>query len=251
MAYTSPSVTASGISFATFQSGGLSGQLEGLITAAAATLAPTVAHTWTENGGGSSGGLLAAGTYYSVVTESNGFGETTKGPESSQITVTATHIPRITFQALKSGNTARNVYIGAVGGSTGGPYTLYATGITTATYDLAAAAPTSSFAVAPPTINTTGLTSTATNKTLELLRSGKDGNLEDVFRYLAQIVTNFNRGNPVTFDAAIAKLRHAHAVFAMLNTACSEIGTLIDANPGTLSTQATPIGGRRTIRTWP
>src|SRR5262249_22977883 len=109
MAYSNPSVTASGTSFAQFQAGGLSGQLERLITAAAATLAPTVAHTWNATGGGASGGLLAAGTYYSVVTESNGYGETTAGPESSQITVASTNIPRITFQSLKSGNISRNV----------------------------------------------------------------------------------------------------------------------------------------------
>ena len=35
------------------------------------------------NGGGASGGLLAAGTYYFVVTETNGFGETTAGPVSA------------------------------------------------------------------------------------------------------------------------------------------------------------------------
>jgi hypothetical protein len=257
MAYTNPSVTASGATFAQFQARGLSGHLELLIAAQAATLAPTVAHTWTENGGGSSGGLIAAGTYYSVVTETNGFGETTAGPESSQITVTATHIPRITFQTLKSGNTARNVYVGAVGGSSGGPYTLYATGITTATYDLAAAAPTNSFAVAPPTVNSTGLTYSlggtlgTQNKSLDLLRAGERNDLQRVYRRLAQVLTDFNRGNPQTFNGVIGQFKHAHIVFAMLATACQEIGTLLDANPGTFSTVATPIGGRKTVRTWP
>ena len=36
----------------------------------------------------------------------------------------------------------------------------------------------------------------------------------------------------------------------MLATACAEMGTLIDANPGTLGTAATPIGGRKLVRTW-
>ena len=251
MANTNPSITASGKTFGQFQVGGLSGQIEGLIAAAAATLAPTVAHTWTATGGGASGGSLAAGTYYSVVTESNGFGETTAGPESSQISVSATNIPRITFQTLKTGNVSRNVYIGAANGSSGGPYTLYATGITASTYDLSAAAPSNSFAVAPPTVNTTGLTSSNSVKPLELVRAGEHGNLQDAYRYLSEACTNFNRGNPVTFNGLLAKLRHAHAVFAILATACAEIGTLIDANPGTLGTSATPIGGRRTVRTWP
>jgi hypothetical protein len=255
MAYSAPSVTASGTSFAQFQAGGASGHLELLITAQAATLAPTVAHTWTATGGGASSGLLAAGTYYSVVTESNGFGETTKSPESTQITVSSGNKPRITFQTLKTGNVSRNVYIGAVNGLTGGPYTLYASGITTSTYDLVAAAPTNSYAVAPPTVNTTGLTSTSgtmvQNKTLELLRSCKDGNLEDAFRFLRTVIADFNRGDPVPFSAALAKLRHAHAVFAILDTLCSEMGTLIDANAGTLGTTANQIGNRKAVRTWP
>jgi hypothetical protein len=252
MAYSSPSVTASGTTFAQFQAGGLSGQLEKLITAAAATLAPTVAHTWTAAGGGASGGLLAAGTYYSVVTESNGFGETTAGPESTQITVAATNQPQITFQTLKSGNISRNVYISAVNSASGGPYFLYATGITTATYVLAVAAPTNSWStVKPPTVNSTGLTDTGTNKTLELLRSGERNDLQQAYRFLAEVCTQFNRGSPVAFNGTIAKLRHAHAVFAMLATACAEIGVLIDANPGTFSTVALPIGNRKTVRTWP
>jgi hypothetical protein len=256
MSYTAPTVVASGTTFAQFQAGGASGQLEALIAAQGPTLAPTVAHTWTENGGGSSGGLIAAGTYYSVVTESNGFGETTKGPESTQITVTATHIPRITFQSLKSGNTSRNVYVGAVNGSSGGPYTLYASGITASTYDLAVAAPTNSYAMAPPTVNTTGFTyvdanGVTHNKRLELLRACKDGNFEDVFRYLRTVVADFNRGNPMGFGGTIARLRDVHAVFALMGTLCSEMGTLIDANPGTLGRTINQIGNTGTKRTWP
>jgi hypothetical protein len=251
MAYTNPSITASGATFAQFQAGGLTGQVEKLVTAAAATADPTTAATWTNTGGGSSGGLLAAGTYYGVITESNGIGETKISSEQTQITVSAGNIPRITFAALKTGNTSRNVYIGAKNGSTGGPYTLYATGITAATYDLSIAAPTNSYAVNPPTVNTTGLTSSVTNKPLELIRAAKQGNLEDVYRYLAKALTEFNRGQPVTFNGILAKVRHAHTAFAMLATACAEIGTLMDANPGTLSSQATPIGGQRVIRTWP
>jgi hypothetical protein len=256
MSYSAPSVTASGATFAQFQAGGAAGHLELLIGAQAATLAPTVAHTWTENGGGSSGGLLAAGTYYSVVTESNGFGETTKGPESAQITVTATHKPRITFQALKTGNISRNVYIGAVNGASGGPYTLYASGITTSTYDLIAAAPTNSYAMTPPTVNTTGFTYTDSNsivhnKRLELLRACKDGNFEDVWRFLRTVIADFNRGNPMSFGATLTRLRDAHAVFALLDTLCSEMGTLIDANAGTLGRTTNQIGNGLARRTWP
>ena len=49
----------------------------------------------------------------------------------------------------------------------------------------------------------------------------------------------------------MSKLRHAHVVFAMLSTLCSEMGTLIDANAGTLGTVVTPIGTPAGHRTWP
>ena len=68
------------------------------------------------------------------------------------------------------------------------------------------------------------------------MRAGKDGNLETAYQYLGQLILDFNRGNPMSFSGTMEKLRHAHAVFAMLNTLCSEMGTLIDANAGTLGT---------------
>jgi hypothetical protein len=256
MAYTSPSITASGTTWAQLQAAGVSGHLERLIAAQAATAAPTSAATATATGGGSTGGSLAAGTYYFVFTETNGIGETTASPEGSQLTVGATNIPRFTFPALKTGNVARRLYLGAVGGSTGGPYTLYATGITTSTFDAAIAAPANSYAVNPPTINSTGLTYSAgsagtINKTLELIRGAKTGNLEDVYRSLAKLVSEFLRGEPVPFNSIQLKLRHAQTTFALLDTLCAEIGTLIAANPGTLGTTATGIGNRKGVRTWP
>lgn len=246
MAYTPPTVVASGTTFAQFQSGGASGQLELLIAAQGATSAPTVKAAWTATGGGATGGSLAAGTYYQVITESNGFGETTAGPEGDQITVSATNIPRVTFQTLKTGNTSRNIYLGAVGGSTGGPYYLYASGITAATKDLGSAVPATSYAVNPPTVNTTGLDTA----TLSAIRSVKDGNAEDVYRNLRQLIDEFNRGEGVPFGSAFTKLRRAHAAFALLAALCAEMGTLIDANPGTLAPAADGVGNRRLKRTW-
>jgi hypothetical protein len=256
MAYTAPTVVASGTTFAQFQAGGASGHLEKLITAQGATLAPTVAATATATGGGSTGGLLQAGTYYFVVTESNGFGETTKGPESAQLTVGSTNIPRVTFQTLKTGNTSRNLYFGAKNGSSGGPYTLYASGVTAGTYDCAVDLPTNSYAMNPPTINTTGLTYTdgngnGQNKALQLLRAAEDGDLRVAYQFLREVVYEFNTGQPVPFGGVLTKLRHAHACFAMLSTLCSEMGTLIDANAGTLGRTTNPIGNSKARRTWP
>jgi len=256
MAYTKPNIITSGTTWAQLQAGGASGHLELLITAQAATVAPTVAATATATGGGASGGLLVAGTYYFVITETNGIGETTAGPVSAQLTVGSTNIPRITFATLKTGNTARNIYLGLPSGVNTGPFYLYASGITAATYDMAVAAPTNSYAVQPPAVNTTGLTYTnsagvAECKALELIRSAKDGNLEDVFRYYGRVIRAFIEGDPITFMSAIEKLRHAHTVFALLATMCAEAGTLIDANAGTLGGTATPIGTPTRDRTWP
>src|SRR5438105_3705874 len=103
MAYTSPNIAASGTTWPQLLGGGLAGQLERLIAAQVGTADPTAAPTAAATGGGPTGGLLAAGTYYFVHTESNGIGETKISPEGSQLTVGATNIPRFTFPALKTG----------------------------------------------------------------------------------------------------------------------------------------------------
>jgi hypothetical protein len=248
MSYTSPSIIASGGTWAQLQAGGLTGQVEALIAKLVATLAPTVAAAWTATGGGATGGALAAGTYYQVITESNGIGETTIGPESTQITVSATNIPRITFQTLKTGNVSRNVYLSALNGVTGGPYFLYADGITAATYDLAVAAPDGSYGVTqPPATNTTAPTALK----LQMLHAAKAGNLETVYKFGATVIKDFLHGDPQAFGQVLNKLRDAHLTFALLAAAFAEIGVLIDANPGSIGTVATFVGNRKQVRTWP
>jgi hypothetical protein len=257
MAYTAPSITASGTTFAQLVAGGVSGHLERLITAnLAASTAPSAAATATATGGGSTGGSLAAGTYYFVFTELDGVGETTASPQGSQLTVAAGNIPQFSFPSLQAGNTARNLYLGAAGGPSGGPYALYATGITTTTYNASAAAPSSTYAVKPPTANSTGLTfvdagGQTINIPLQLIRYAKTNQLQKVWNYLHEVVNEFTRGEPVAFGAVMTKLRHAQTAFAMFSTLCSEVGTLIDANPGHFGTSQLPIGTIRTVRTQP
>lgn len=252
MSYTSPSVTPSGTTFAQFQAGGVSGHLERLIAAQAATAGPTSAPTLAASGSGNS---LAANTYYVVITETNGFGETTPSPASSSQAVTSGQQLTVTFPALKAGNTARNVYLGLSGA---GPFALYATGITTSSFNCTVAAATNSYAVQPPTAITTGLTHVDANgqmhpEPLSFLRAAERDNesFGALYRYLRTVIDDFNRGDPIAFAGVIEKFRHAHVVFAMFNTLCSEMGTLIDANAGTLGTVGTGTGGRRGNRTWP
>jgi hypothetical protein len=89
------------------------------------------------------------------------------------------------------------------------------------------------------------------NNRLRLLRAFKDGNGEDVYRFLRQVIYDFNHGYAMTFNGAVSRLRDAHIVFAMLSTMCSEAGTLIDANAGTLGNTPNGIGSAARKRTWP
>jgi hypothetical protein len=246
MAYISPSITPSGTTFAQFHAGGASGHLEYLIAANLnGTQSPSVSIAPTVSVSGS-GGSLALGTYHLVFTETNGLGETTASGESSPFTVAAGQVPTVTFPSLQSGNLARNVYLTPANGASGSEL-LYADGIVTGTYSLSAAAPTNTFAVAPPMVNTTGLTTTK----LQFLRYAKSGNLQRAWDFLHQQVTTFNRGDPANFQSVVTKFRDAHTVFALLAQLCSEAGALIDANPGHFSNVPTGIGGTKTQRSWP
>ncbi len=252
MSYTSPSVTPSGTTFAQFQAGGVSGHLERLIAVQSATAAPTSAPTLAASG---TGNTLAANTYYAVITETNGFGETTPSPASSSQAVASGQQLTVTFPPLQAGNAARNVYLGL---TSTGPFALYATGITASSFNCSVAAPANSYAVQPPTTNTTGLTHVDANgnahpEPLSFLRAVERDNdsFGALYRFLRTLVDDFNRGDPMTFAGVIEKLRQAHAVFAMFNRLCSEMGTLIDANAGTLGTRPTGTGVRIGNRTWP
>jgi hypothetical protein len=252
MAYTSPTIAPSGTTFAQFQAGGVSGLLERLIAANLSGTGAPGAPTLSATGGGTAGGSLAAGTYYIKVTETNGSGETTASPEVS-VTIASGNIPQVTFAALQAGNSARNVYVGTAGGAE----VLYASGITGGTYNLSATIPTSSFAGPVPKVNTTGLTSTnaasgvVVNQKLASLRACEKGRLQGVWDNLAGLISQFNRGEPVSYSNVVVKLRDAHTVFALLTQICAEAGALVDANPGRFTNVSTGIGGQKTVRQWP
>jgi hypothetical protein len=256
MSYTLPSLTPSGTTFSQFQQGGLSAILEKLVTVnSGPTHAPTAAPTATATGGGSSGGFLAAGTYLLKFTETNGIGETTASPESATLTVAAGDIPQVTFPTLQTGNVARNLYATPVNGTTG-TEVQYATGITTTTFNMSIAAPSNSFAVAPPTINTTGLTYVDTNGnvqnlTLQNIRAAKDGNLQPVYNEAARSLGDWNHGDPVTSRGIAQSLRHSGVAFAFIAQAFAEAGTLVDANSGTIAPIMTGTTTSSTQRTWP
>jgi hypothetical protein len=257
MAYTAPNIIPSGTTWTQLRAAGASGHLERLIAAnAPGSSAPSAAATATATGGGTTGGSLVAGTYYFVFTETDGTGETTASPQGLQLSIAAGNVPQFTFPSLQAGNSARNLYLGTVGGSASGPYSLYASGITTTTFNASAAAPSNSYAVPPPTRNTTAFSYTdangyTVNFAYQYIRAAKDGQLTDVYRALGKLVDDYLRGDPASWGAVITKLRHVGTTFATLATLVNEIGTLIDANAGTIKPATNGIGSGTTQRTWP
>jgi len=257
VAYTSPSITPSGTTWAQYKAGGLVAILINLIAAnKAATAAPTAA-TVSATGGGSTGGLLAAGVYRIAVSESDGIGETTATETAGTFTVAAGNIPQVTFAALQAGNVSRNVYLSPAGGASGSELR-YATGITAGTFNLAVAAPTNSFAGAPPTVNSTAFsyTNPTTGEVTNAVLSYADfwrqkGALDRIWQDSVKRSSNFAGGEPVTFAAAVTKLRHSHTIWAMIAQAHAEEGALIDANAGTLAPGTNPITVARVRRSWP
>lgn len=115
---------------------------------------PTTAATVVANGGGATGGILAAGDYRVKYTWTTRYGETTAGTsESSVFTVAAGNIPRVTIPSLPANATGANIYLTTGLTGTTNTETQYAFGITATTADLALTA--RSDGLAPPTVNRT------------------------------------------------------------------------------------------------
>jgi hypothetical protein len=113
-----------------------------------------------------------------------------------------------------------------------------------------------SFAVAPPTVNSTAFSFVGANGIvadfpISNIRSFKNGNFPNVYKNAAQVIDSFLHGDPVTFNGEIKKLHDFHAAVAVLNQACIDIGTLIDANAGTVKPTQDGTGNSTKTRTWP
>jgi hypothetical protein len=160
---------------------------------------------------------------------------------------TTTNIPKITaFPPLQPGNVARNIYLSPAGGGPGSEV-LYTRETTASTFAFNLVPPSSNYAVAPPTTNTTGYTALD----YQFIRAAKDGNLEDVYRRLRQVVYDFNHGSPVVHANCLFNFKRVHNALALLTQLCSEMGTLIEANPGHINSSQTGIGDSAYKRTWP
>lgn len=137
-----PDITAGSMTSATGMSDNVLSQPSNQIATA-----PSVNPT----GGGSSGGSLAAGTYYIQYTFVGPFGETWgsashTGASPVSFSIVAGNIPRVTLPALPAGATGINIYLTQPGGAAG-TETLYASNITTTTFNMSAAHTTGGAAV--------------------------------------------------------------------------------------------------------
>lgn len=228
--YVTANVRTSGASFSDLQSDGLRGLVAALVAANAAITDPTSAATVSATGGGASGGALPAGDYFVSYTWVDGAGETTAGTSEcvSAFTVASGNKPRVTIPSLPSGVACANIYLTLADGASG-TETLYATGVTTTTFDLLYAANSDPANVAPPTTNTTGLA-----KIQGLVDALFVGQSDRVMNRLSLLLHNFLSGKPMALnDVKKLQLQYSAALRAAAK-AWDDVGALIVANPGTL-----------------
>ena len=130
--------------------------------------------------------------------------------------------------------------------------------MTASTFTFSTAAPVNSFDVKPPPFNTTGFTyKDANGNTINFatsnIRAAERGNLQSVYNNAAITLNRWLRGDPMSSQAIVSKLRHAHVAFATIAQAFADAGSLADANPGTLRPSTS--GGVGTVptvkRSWP
>ena len=200
----------------------------------------------TSAGGATNTEVLAftgiTGTTYTIATAPS---PSNVSPPSTN--TTTTNIPKVTaFPALQAGNSARNIYLTPPNGGSGSEV-LYYRESTALTFTFMSAAPGSNYAIAPPTVNTTGYSTFD----YQLIRAAKDGNLDDVYRRLRQLIYEWNLGSPVPPGQTLSSLKRIHNAVAVLAQLCLEMGTLIDANPGHFTVSRTGIGDAAYKRTWP
>lgn len=228
--YAPPSLVTSGTTFAQLLTGGLEIVLDNLIAANPAIANPTTAPTVAVTGGGASGGNLAAAVYFVSYTWVDGAGETTAKESATSFTVAAGNIPRVTIPATPTGASGANIYLTAAGGATL-TETLYATGITTTTFDLSFAA--GIVGDLAPTVNTTGAATVTTG-----LHRGRAWQLTALYNKSSQFVSQFISGQPVDFQASYQETSKVNYIWAFYQQCTKEILTLMAANPGSLHNKA-------------
>jgi|GEM_PF-2622660 len=239
--YVSPSIRASGTTFAQLRAGGLAAMIARFISANAA-LSAKAAPTVSATGGGATGGLLEAGSYTFRLTEVTGFGEGPPSTASSSTSVSATNIPRVTMAALSTGASSRRLYI-----HDGTIERLYATGITTTTYDCAVALADS---VVPTAFSPPAVDSSGANAIQGVLGQPIHGQMQEIWKAITDNLDGFTSGKPVSVEEIRSRHLKLAAALKTYATAMDEIGVLLAANPGTIGVATSPSGDKILRRTF-
>jgi hypothetical protein len=239
--YVAPVIQPSGTTFAQFQTGGFSLIVDKLIAANAQVPNPTTPATVAVAG---TTGLLAAGTYQVAYSFRDGFGETLVGGQSATFTVAAGQVATVTLPALPVNADEIWLYTTPVNNPTG-PLSLYATGITSATYNMTQAGGSDPM-VSPYTANTTGAATAA-----EKIRCLRRNNIENVFKSYSDSIMFWMSGSPIARKDARLSAQQWAGVFALWAQAAKECSSLILLNPGSLGYKYSPIGHAVPTRTWP
>jgi hypothetical protein len=233
--YVAPSLITSGTTFAQLLTGGWAALIANLTSANPAIVNPTTALTMTATGGGSTGGSLPAGAYLASYTWVDGAGETLVGTSelASAVTVAAGNIPQVTIPAVPTGACAANIYLTAAGGASRSE-TLYATGVTTTTFNLSFAAGADTTNPVPPTANTTGAVHQSKWINTLMIRNQAAGFGDR----LSQLVDQYISGGPVGFKLTRDDLAHLNYVLAFWTQAGNEISALIAGQAQSLHQRA-------------
>jgi hypothetical protein len=221
-----PNVLPSGTTWPQFKQGGLAVILANLAAANPPKANPGTAAVVNPTGGGASGGSLPAGTYYLCYVWVDPYGETLAGGESAAFTVAAGNIPQVTIPALPAGVSFANLFLSPPGGAAGSEI-LYASGVTTTTFNL-------SFAPAPvqpteslPAANSTGLTGHALARVNTLL----SGAFTELVHYdLSSRISQRLSGLPIQRRQWVVGLHTHHGTVATWRQVLAEACALFAAN---------------------
>lgn len=220
--------------------------LANMLAANPAKANPTTAPTATATGGGASGGNLAAGDYFYAYTWVDLFGETLAKESVAALTVASGNIPRITIPSLPTGVQSANIYLTEADGASG-TARLYATGISSTTFDCSYALKTDGPDATVPDSNTTGI-----EGELSPVSQFANGDLTLYMRGVSNWISSILSGAPMDERGLRMVLMRHIGVAKAWYTAMNEIGTLASTNLGTfgytVDTTGTGIArGKRTL----
>lgn len=242
--YAAPKLIASGATFAQLKAGGFGAILDLLVTANPAITTPATAPTVAVTGGGSTGGLLAAGVYFVSYAWDTGAGRTAAIEVVSSFTVAAGNIPTVTIPALPTGVASAAIYLTAAGGATG-TEVLY--GVATGTtFNLAVAA------YADPLDKPVTVNGTALSGLQPRINTPRARQAQMLFESYLDELSAFLRGDPMPQAGALMRLRHFATILHALAQAADDSASLCHANTGTLTTTTSALkSGPTAVRTFP